>query len=91
VSFAEKISKFAFSRSVSMSRRKNKSIWRDEISMERNGKNYSAYYYIEGGAVTVEAMSEDLVPVRKSTHISGNAEHEAHRLLREMIDAGLIS
>lgn len=71
--------------------RKKKTPQRHEISMEHNGETYRAHYYVESGAVTVEAMSKDLVPIQSTTLIGGSgAEMIARVLLREMIKAGRI-
>ena len=63
---------------------------RDKFSLDLNGKTYQADYYVEGGMVTVEAMSEDAITVEKTTQIGASAEATARRLLKELISAGRV-
>lgn len=60
------------------------SVHRYEITVDRNGKEYSGYYYVEGKTIVVSANLRNM----KTQLGSSPAPTLARILLREMIDGG---
>ena len=53
---------------------------RSKVSIDFEGKTYSANYTVRSGAVTVESDYGS-----RSTHVGGKAVHTARMLLREIL------
>ena len=72
--------------------RKKQPAQRQEIVEEDKGKTYRGQFYVEGGVVTVEAMSKHGIVLTHSELTGGwPAEGLARSLLRELIDAGRVN